>query len=123
MGRVIAVQLAITATIAMVTWLWIDQAMVLATAYGGFVAVVNTAIMGASLLLARAPAQGRVVLFSGVMARFAWVLASMAFGMGVLGLDPIALLITFGIAQIAYVAAGHTGAVEGESRSTEPGNS
>lgn len=79
-----------------------------ATLYGGGIALVSTFISAWRLLRATEVAgasatRGMAELYIGAALRFVSVLALMALGMAVLKLDPLAIIVGFAVAQLAYL--------------------
>jgi ATP synthase protein I len=80
----------------------------LAALYGGSIALGN-----AALLAMRVARQSRarddnaradvVGLYLGALQRFVFTLLAMALGMGLLRLDPVAILLAFAVAQLGLV--------------------
>ncbi len=80
----------------------------LAALYGGGVAMLNTWWLGsrvekAAELAADDPQRGMYTLYFNAVQRFLFVLVALAAGLAALHLEPVALLLTFGVAQLAYV--------------------
>lgn len=93
------------------SYYYYGEAGVLPAAYGGAVAVANTMLLSRRLdvagdLAKDNPDAGVMTLYFGVVQRFVFVLIMFGFGMGVIKLMPPPLLITFGVAQLAYMIFG-----------------
>ncbi|QBQ53791.1 ATP synthase subunit I [Nitrosococcus wardiae] len=74
----------------------------LAAGYGGGIALINTAVM--AWRVGRANSKRALAEFYiGASIRFGGTLLLMAIGMGVLKLDPLALLLGFAAAQLGYL--------------------
>ncbi len=76
--------------------------------YGGAIALLSTWLMGwritrAAHAASRDSGQGAFVIYAGVAQRFLLVLVLMGLGMGVLKLAPVAILVGYALAQIAYL--------------------
>ncbi len=78
-----------------------------AALFGGACALLNAWLLGRRLRLAAnvakiSPGQEVMVIYVGVLQRFALLLALFIVGMGWLKLNPVPLLVAFGIAQVAF---------------------
>lgn len=74
----------------------------LAAGYGGGIALINTSIM--AWRVGRTDSKRALAeLYIGAGIRFGGTLLLMAVGMGILKLDPLALLIGFAVAQLGYL--------------------
>lgn len=87
------------------------DAGLLAAAYGGGIALVNTMLLSRRLdrageMAKSNPDAGVLTLYLGVVQRFVFVLIMFGFGMGVIHLLPPPLLGTFTVAQLAYMIFG-----------------
>jgi ATP synthase protein I len=76
--------------------------------YGGGVALLITGLLGwrvqrASDLGARDSARGTALLYWGAVERMVVLLVALGVGMGVLKLDPLAMVIAFAVAQVGYL--------------------
>lgn len=108
---VLVVQAALTAVCVGLAWLYQDQHAALSALYGGVVAAANT-----WLLLRRIATAGELAkrnirysiysLYFGALQRFIFVLVCLGIALGGIKLDPVPLLLTFGIAQLAFLVAG-----------------
>ncbi|WP_423822431.1 ATP synthase subunit I [Salinisphaera sp. SPP-AMP-43] len=83
---------------------------VLAALYGGAMAIGNTLLLvlrtrraGAAKASPQAQTMGLMI---GMFERLAFTLVGFGIGMGWLRLDPLALLVGFGCAQLAYIGGG-----------------
>lgn len=74
----------------------------LAAGYGGGIALINTAVM-AWRVSQTSGKRALVELYIGAGIRFGLTLLLMAVGMGMLKLDPLALLLGFAVAQLGYL--------------------
>ncbi len=75
--------------------------------YGGLIALFATWLMGwritrAAETAAQDSSQGAFVIYAGAVQRFLLTLVLMALGMGTLKLAPVAILVCYALAQIAY---------------------
>lgn len=79
-----------------------------AALFGGACALLNAWLLGRRLRLAAdvaktSPGQEVTVIYVGALQRFALLLALFIVGMGWLKLNPVPLLVAFGIAQVAFL--------------------
>jgi len=75
--------------------------------YGGLIALFATWLMGwritkAAKTAAHDASQGAFVIYAGAVQRFLLTLVLMALGMGTLKLAPVAILVCYALAQVAY---------------------
>ncbi len=110
--NLIAIQAILVAICAAIIWLLRGDAFAIAAAYGGLIAIASTWLLSSRVErageLAKKSAKWSVYhLLFGAIQRFVFVLVGLALGMwqGALGLEPVPILITFGIAQFAYMIA------------------
>lgn len=92
-----------------------------AALFGGAIALINTLLLARRTRRAAATAASNArwstfVLFAGVLERFVFTLVAFGVGMGVLRLDPPALIVGFAVVQLGFVLAGLGGAGESMSR-------
>jgi ATP synthase protein I len=85
----------------------------IASGYGGVLALANTALLARRVVRAGEiaktdPRHSAYTLYFGAVQRFAFVLVGLALGLGWLALAPIPLLVSFAVAQLAYVIAAGT---------------
>ncbi len=78
-----------------------------AALFGGVCALLNAWLLGRRLRLAAdvartAPGQEVTIIYVGALQRFALLLALFVVGMGWLKLNPVPLLVAFGVAQVAF---------------------
>jgi ATP synthase protein I len=90
---------------------YIGEATVMSSLFGGAVAIANTLLLSRRLETAAQmaddnPDGGVLTLYLGVIQRFIFVLVMFGVGMGVLKLNPPAMLGTFALAQLAYMIYG-----------------
>jgi ATP synthase protein I len=107
---VLVVQAALTVACAGLAWLYRDQHAALAALYGGAVATANSAMLVRRIATAGELAKRSVkysvyALYFGAVQRFVFVLLCLGLGLGAIELDPAPLLLTFGIAQLAFMIA------------------
>lgn len=79
----------------------------MASLYGGGLALISAWLLllrvrKAGELAETSPKQSVYSLYFGAVQRFVLVLVALAVGMGALKLQPIPLLVSFGLAQLAY---------------------
>jgi len=98
--------------IAVVAW-WIlrDSIIAMAAAYGGSVTVVTTLLLAWRMLRAgelagHDPRKSMQILYMGAVWRFALTAVLFALGMGYFKLDPLAMIVGFVLAQLAYIFVG-----------------
>ena len=113
--RVIGLQLASSAIIA-VLFLFQDALHAASALYGGLTSVSTALLLSRGVRRAGEAALGDpkkslAILYVGAVQRFFLVLGLLALGFSLLKLDPVAVIVGFGIAQISY-------AVSTRSRST-----
>ena len=111
MQRLLIIQatLVLAAIIATVYLLGTEAAS--AALFGGCVALANSVLLyrkldSASSMAKDNPNGGMMTLYAGVIQRFVFVLGMFAVGMGLLKLNPVAVVGAFGLAQIAYMICG-----------------
>lgn len=85
-------------------------AAALSALYGGAITLVATWWMARSIrlsatLAARHAGQGARALYGGLAQKYAFVVAALALGMGVLGLKALAMLVGFAVTHAGYLAA------------------
>lgn len=78
-----------------------------AALFGGACALVNAWLLGRRMRLAASiakvsPGQEVTVIYVGALQRFALLLGLFIVGMGWLQLNPVPLLVAFGVAQVAF---------------------
>ena len=111
-NNLIVVQAALIVLCAIVAWIYKDHGAALGALYGGAVALVNAWLLVRRVervgeLVKTDPNRGMYSLYMGAVQRFVLVIATLALGLGLLHLDPVPMVLTFGIAQLAYaIAAG-----------------
>lgn len=75
--------------------------------FGGFISLTVSLLLRRGVLKANEVAQedpkrGMIVLYAGAVQRFVVVLAMFGLGLGLLGMTPLATVVGFGGAQLAY---------------------
>ena len=90
---------------------FIGEVTIWASLLGGAVAIANTLLLSRRLDTAAEmadtnPDGGVLTLYLGVIQRFVFVLVMFGIGMGVLKLNPPAMLGAFAVAQLAYMIYG-----------------
>lgn len=110
MHKLFLIQTLLSVSIAGYFALTGDLPAAIAAVYGGGIALVNAFLAWRRIAKAQKMLvqDGKAIVRSfyiGAIERFVFALVAMAAGMGWLKLDPIALLITFGVCQIAYATA------------------
>lgn len=108
--NLIRVQVALVLGCLLLVWIKAGGQAALAALYGGLVALTNSWLLAkrvarAGELAKRNPNYSAFTLYIGAVQRFLMVLVSLGIGLGWLHLAPPPLLITFGLAQIAYIVA------------------
>jgi len=106
---IIQATLVLVAILATIYFLGVDHAA--AALFGGCLAMANSVLLyrkldSASSMAKDNPNAGMMTLYAGIIQRFIFVLGMFAVGMGLLKLNPIAVVGTFGLAQIAYMIFG-----------------
>ncbi len=105
--RVLTIQLLIvlgvTAMYLMLQGVYAAQSAL----YGGLIALFSTWLMGwritkAAKTAAQNTSQGAFIIYAGAVQRFLLTLVLMALGMGTLKLAPVAILVCYALAQLAY---------------------
>lgn len=76
--------------------------------FGGFIGLAVSLLLRRGVLKANEVAQedpqrGMIVLYVGAVQRFVMVLALFGVGLGLLDMAPVAIVVGFGCAQLAYV--------------------
>lgn len=111
-NNLIAVQAVLVLLCTAVAWFYYGYPAALAALYGGAVALINAWLLARRVqrvgeLVKSDPNRGMYALLMGAVQRFVLVIAALALGLGFLHLDPVPMVLTFGVAQLAYaIAAG-----------------
>lgn len=111
MRSLLIIQLALIFIAAAGFVYYMGETTIPAAFYGGAVAIANTLLLSRRLNSAAElandnPDGGVLTLYLGVIQRFVFVLVMFGIGMGLLKLNPPAMLGTFALAQLAYMIYG-----------------
>ncbi len=106
--KVVVLQLIITTLAAMVFGIVGDSWAALSTFYGGLASLcvswmLRRGVLNANEIARKDPKRGMAVLYVGALQRFVLVLVLLGLGLGLLGMEPLATIVGFGSAQLAYV--------------------
>ena len=112
--RLFIVQLLLTIFAAIACLAWQNINGFFAALYGGGITLSGTLIMAWRISRAGEAAlpgkqtggkqQGYIEIYIGALQKFILTLVLMAFGMGYLKLDPLAILIGFAVTQLSFIA-------------------
>jgi len=112
--RLFIVQLMLTIFAAFACLAWQNINGFLAALFGGSITLSGTLLMAWRISRAGEAAlpvqqtgdkqQGYIEIYIGALQKFFLTLVLMAFGMGYLKLDPLAILIGFAITQMSFIA-------------------
>lgn len=107
--RLFIIQLALTLIIALSYLTFHSLNGFLAAIYGGSITLSGTLLMAwrisrAAEVGSSEQQQGYIEIYAGVVQKFILTLVLMAFGMGVLKMDPLAVLLGFAITQLSFIA-------------------
>ena len=111
--RLIVVQIILTLIVALGYLALQNISGFFAALFGGSITLSGTLLMAWRISRAGAAAfpgkggekqQGYIEIYSGAIQKFILTLVLMAFGMGYLKLDPLAILIGFAITQMSFIA-------------------
>ena len=105
--KVITLQIIIAIVVALVTGLTVGRWFGISAFFGGFVSLsvswlLRRGVLKANKIAKEDPKKGMIALYVGAVQRFVLVLALLGIGFGVFKLDPLAIIIGFGLAQVAY---------------------
>lgn len=100
--RLLFVQLLLVLSVALGYFVIKNGDSALAAGYGGGIALANTIIMAWRVGRTN-DRRAFAELYIGAGLRFALTLLLMALGMGLLKLDPLALIVGFAVAQLGYL--------------------
>lgn len=111
MRSLIIIQVILILVSGAAFYYYMGEATVWGSLFGGAVAIVNTLLLSwrlesAARMADDNPDGGILTLYLGVIQRFVFVLVMFGIGMGVLKLNPPAMLGTFALAQLAYMIYG-----------------
>jgi len=107
--RLLIVQLILTFIIALIYLVFNNTNGMIAALYGGFITLAATLLMAwrigrAGEVAAADKQQGYIEIYIGAIQKFVLTLVLMAIGMGYLKLDPLAILISFAVTQMSFIA-------------------
>ncbi len=106
--RLFIVQIILTFIVALGYLAFQDLNGFLAALYGGSITLSGTLLMAWRISRASETAgdkqQGYIEIYIGAIQKFFLTLILMAFGMGYLNLDPLAVLVGFAISQFSFIA-------------------
>ncbi len=119
--RVVLMQVAIAAVVAVVFGLIQGSWQLLSALAGGGISVLSSLLLRRCVLRANEIAatdakRGMITLYIGAVQRFVLVLALFGVELAVIGLDPLASVVGFGSAQLAYVAVMRISANPGQRK-------
>jgi ATP synthase protein I len=113
-NRLIIVQAILTIVVALAYLAFQQTNGFLAALFGGSITLSGTLLMAWRISRAADAAspgqmsggkhQGYVEIYIGAIQKFVLTLVLMAFGMGYLKLDPLAILIGFAVTQLSFIA-------------------
>ena len=107
--RLFIVQVIITLSVALGYLAFQDINGFIAAVYGGIITLAGTLLMAWRISRAgdvayKEKQQGYFEIYIGAIQKFFLTLVLMAIGMGVLKLDPLAILVSFALTQLSYIA-------------------
>ncbi len=107
--RLFVIQLALTLIIALSYLIFQSLNGFFAAIYGGSITLTGTLLMAWRISRAgeagsKEKQQGYIEIYAGVVQKFILTLVLMAVGMGVLKLDPLAVLVGFAVTQFSFIA-------------------
>lgn len=107
--RLFIIQLVLTLIIALSYLILQSLNGFFAALYGGCITLSGTLLMAWRISRAgeagsKEKQQGYIEIYAGVVQKFILTLVLMAIGMGVLKLDPLAVLVGFAITQFSFIA-------------------
>ena len=111
MRSILIIQAILVLAGAAVSRFYQGDAALLPAMYGGAIALANTMLLSrriehAGEIAKTSPQQSVNALYFGVVQRFVFVLVALGFGLGYLKLNPVPVLGTFMVAQLAYMLMG-----------------
>ena len=109
--RVMTAQALIILAVAGASMLIGGREAARAAAFGGLITMFNSILLSRRIeLLGNAPTgdvkRGLLIFLAGAVQRFVLTLGLFAVGLGPLGLQPLPLLLAFGVAHIGYTFSG-----------------
>lgn len=111
MQRLLIIQASLVLFAAIASFYYLGNDAVLAALFGGVVAMVNSVLLSrrldsASSMAVDNPNAGTLTLYIGVVQRFVLTLVMFGIGIGVLKLNPVAMVGAFAAAQLGFVICG-----------------
>ena len=111
MQRLLIIQATLVLVAVIATIFLSNVESIGAALFGGGVALANSVLLyrkldSASSMAQDNPNAGIMTLYAGVIQRFVFVLGMFGVGMGLLKLNPVAVIGAFGLAQLAYMICG-----------------
>lgn len=119
--RVILLQVMIAGVAALGFALLTGGMTATSAVFGGLISVCSSLLLRRGVLKAEAiadhdPKKSMLTLYIGAVQRFVLVLAMFGIGLGLLKLDPLAAVVGFGSAQLAYVVVMRRSARPGQRK-------
>jgi len=107
--RLLIVQLILMLIIALGYLVFQNLNALSAAVYGAAITIIGTLLMAwriarAGEVAATQKQQGYIEVYIGAIQKFVLTLVLMAFGMGFLKLDPLAVLVGFAVTQLSFIA-------------------
>lgn len=105
--RLLIVQIVITLIVALGYIAFQNLNGFIAALYGGSITLSGTLLMAWRISRAGASnekQQGYVEIYTGAVQKFILTLVLLAIGMGLLKLNPLAMLLSFALTQLSYIA-------------------
>ncbi len=107
--RLFIIQLTLTFIIALSYLIFYSLYGFLGAVYGGSITLTGTLLMAWRISRAGEAGstekqQGYIEIYTGVVQKFILTLVLMAFGMGILKMDPLAILLGFAVTQLSFIA-------------------
>jgi len=111
MRNLFVIQVALVMLGVALFYFYMGNETIIASFYGGGVAVTHTILLSRRLISAGSmandnPEAGILNLYLGVIQRFIFMLVMFGVGIGILKLNPPAMVGTFALAQVAYMIYG-----------------
>ena len=106
--KVLALQVSVTVAVALIFGIVEEPWSAFSAVFGGFVGICSSlllrrGVLRASKVASHDPRRGMTVLYFGAVQRFVLVLGLFGIGLAMIEIDPLAGLVAFGVAQLAYV--------------------
>ncbi|MCU7938519.1 MAG: ATP synthase subunit I [gamma proteobacterium symbiont of Bathyaustriella thionipta] len=107
--RLLIVQILLTLIITLIYLFLQNSDSQYAALYGGSITISGTLLMAwriarAGEVASKEQQQGYIEIYIGAIQKFILTLVLMAFGMGYLKLDPLAILVSFAVTQLSFIA-------------------